>query len=101
MDGGALFAGRMGGVRGVGQARPGLARVVVELHEAEDQVGGHELELVRRVCDHVPAEQNGRMKLVGGGGSKMERRQHQTVRGADLTRSDLRYRFVHELGILR
>lgn len=58
VDGGALFAGGMGGVRGVGQARPGLACVVVELHEAEDQVGGHELELVRRVRDHVPAEQN-------------------------------------------
>lgn len=56
MDGGALFAGGMGGVRGVGQARPGLACVVVELHEAEDQVGGHQLELVRRVRDHVPVE---------------------------------------------
>lgn len=45
---------------------------------------------------------HGRMKLVvGGRGAKMERRQHQAVRGADLTVSDLRYRFVHELGTLR
>lgn len=38
---------------GVGEARPRLACVVVELHEAEDQVRGHQLELVRRVSDHV------------------------------------------------
>lgn len=72
VDGGALFAGGMGGVRGVGQARPGLARVVVELHEAEDQVGGHELELVRRVCDHVPAEQTRENDTGGGGGGGRE-----------------------------
>lgn len=54
-------------MRGVGQARPGLACVVVELHEAEDQVGGHELELVRRVCDHVPAEQTWENDDAGGG----------------------------------
>lgn len=81
MDGGALFAGGMGGVRGVGQARPGLARVVVELHEAEDQVGGHELELVRRVCDHVPAEQTWENELVGGG-------RDQRWRGANIRRSE-------------
>src|SRR4029434_10658133 len=38
VDGGALLAGGMGGVRGVGEAGPGLAGVVVELHQAEDQV---------------------------------------------------------------
>lgn len=54
----------------MGQVRPGLARVVVELHEAEDQVGGHELELVRRVCDHVPAEQTWENEAGGGGGIK-------------------------------
>lgn len=70
MDGGALFAGGMGGVRGVGQARPGLACVVVKLHEAEDQVGGHQLELVRRVRDHVPAEQPWENDVVVGGGGQ-------------------------------
>lgn len=70
MDGGALFAGGMGGVRGVGQARPGLAGVVVELHEAEDQVGGHELELVRRVRDHVPAGAKTWESDPGGGGEE-------------------------------
>lgn len=54
----------------MGQARPGLACVVVKLHEAEDQVGGHQLELVRRVRDHVPAEQPWENDVVGGGGSK-------------------------------
>ena len=39
---------------GVGEAGPRLARIVVELHEAEDQVGGHQLKVVRRVRDHVP-----------------------------------------------
>lgn len=57
-------------MRGVGQARPGLACVVVELHEAEDQVGGHELELVRRVCDHVPAEQTRENDTGGEGGGE-------------------------------
>lgn len=79
MDGGALFAGGMGGVRGVGQARPGLACVVVELHEAEDQVGGHQLELVRRVRDHVPAEQ----PWEGGvGGEEIKHGQTERFGGA-------------------
>lgn len=55
MDGRALFAGGMGGVRGVGQAGPGLARVVIKLHQAEDQVCGHQLKLVRRIGDDIPA----------------------------------------------
>lgn len=38
MDGGALFAGRMGGVGAMGEAGLGLTRVVVKLHQAEDQV---------------------------------------------------------------
>lgn len=38
---------------GVGQARSGLARVVVELHQTEDQVRGHHLKLIRRVCDDI------------------------------------------------
>ncbi|KAL0177611.1 hypothetical protein M9458_026505, partial [Cirrhinus mrigala] len=33
----ALLAGRMRGMGGVGQARSGLARVVVKLHQTEDQ----------------------------------------------------------------
>lgn len=56
VDGGALFAGGMGGVGRVGQACSGLARVVVELHEAEDQVCGHQLELVRWIRDHISAQ---------------------------------------------
>lgn len=55
VDGRALLAGGMRGVGRVGQAGPRLARVVVELHEAEDQVCGHQLELVRWVGDHVSA----------------------------------------------
>ena len=54
VDGRALFAGRMGGMGGVGEAGPGLARIVVELHQAEDQVGGHQLKVVWRVRDNVP-----------------------------------------------
>ncbi len=57
VDGGALFAGGMGGVGRVGQACPGLACVVVKLHEAEDQVCGHELKLIRWVRDHIPARE--------------------------------------------
>ena len=63
VDGGALFAGGMGGVGRVGQACPGLACVVVELHEAEDQVCGHQLELVRWVRDHIPGRET-KIKLV-------------------------------------
>ena len=55
VNGGALFAGGMGGVGRVGQACPRLACIVVELHEAEDQVCGHELKLIRWVRDHIPA----------------------------------------------
>lgn len=58
MNGGALFAGGMRGVGRVGQACSGLARVVVKLHEAEDQVCGHQLKLIRWVCDHVSAQEN-------------------------------------------
>lgn len=53
---GALFAGGMGGVGRMGQACPGLACIVVKLHEAEDQVCGHELKLIRWVRDHIPAQ---------------------------------------------
>lgn len=56
VNGGTLFAGGMGGVGRVGQACPGLACIVVELHEAEDQVCGHELKLIRWVRDHIPAQ---------------------------------------------
>lgn len=59
MNGGALFAGGMGGMGRVGQARPRLSRVVVELHQAEDEVCGHELKLIRRVRDHIPAAGRG------------------------------------------
>lgn len=56
VDGRALLAGRMGGMRGVGQTRSGLARVVIELHQTEDQVRGHQLELIRRVCDDISVQ---------------------------------------------
>lgn len=67
-------------MRGVGQARPGLACVVVELHEAEDQVGGHQLELVRRVRDHVPAEQPWENDTGGWGGGSGGGRKSNTDR---------------------
>lgn len=47
----ALFAGEVGGLSG--QVGAGLAGIVVELHQAEDQICRHQLEDVRRVCDHV------------------------------------------------
>lgn len=56
VDGGALFAGGMRRVRGVREAGPRQAGVVVELHQAENQVGGHQLECVRRVSYDVPGE---------------------------------------------
>lgn len=72
-------------MRGVGQARPGLACVVVELHEAEDQVGGHQLELVRRVRDHVPAEQPWENDTGGWGGGGV-------VGAGNQTRTDRMFR---------
>lgn len=51
MAGRALFAGEAGGLSR--QVGAGLAGVVVELHQAEDQVCRHQLEVVRRVSDHV------------------------------------------------
>lgn len=56
VDGRALFTGGMGGVGRVGQTCPGLSCVVVELHEAEDQVCGNQLKLVRWVCDDITAK---------------------------------------------
>lgn len=50
----ALFTGGMGRMWGVGQTGPGLACVVVELHQAEDQVWGHQLKGVRRIRDDIP-----------------------------------------------
>lgn len=41
---------------GMGEAGPGLAGVVVKLHQAEDQVCWHELKLVWRVGDDVPGQ---------------------------------------------
>lgn len=55
----ALFAGGMGGVGAVGKAGPRLARVVVKLHQTEDQVCGDQLKLIRRVGDHIPEERKG------------------------------------------
>lgn len=45
----------------MGEAGPGLAGVVVKLHQAEDQVCGHELKLVRRVGDDIPARESKRV----------------------------------------
>lgn len=57
VDGRALFARGMGGMGGVGQACPGLACVVVKLHEAEDQVCGHQLKLIWGICDYISAQE--------------------------------------------
>lgn len=63
VEGGALLAGGVGGVGGrvggMGQAGARLARVVVKLHQAEDQVGRHQLERVRRVGYHVSGGRGG------------------------------------------
>lgn len=56
VDGGALFARGMGGVGRVGQACPGLACVMVKLHEAENQVCRNQLKLIWWVCDHISAK---------------------------------------------
>lgn len=55
----ALFAGEAGGLSG--QVGAGLAGVVVELHQAEDQICRHQLEVVRRVRDHVSATTGNRL----------------------------------------
>ncbi len=55
VNGRALLAGWMRGMGGVGQARSRLARIVVKLHQTEDQVRGHQLKLIRRVCDDISA----------------------------------------------
>lgn len=55
----------MGGMGGVGQARSGLARVVVKLHQTEDQVRGHQLKLVRRVCDDISAHMENYIHVQG------------------------------------
>lgn len=51
VDGRALLAGGMGRVR---QAGARLAGVVVKLHQAEDEVRGHQLEPVRGIGDDIP-----------------------------------------------
>lgn len=53
MGGWALLAGAVGGVSGQVAAR--MAGVVVELHQAEDQICRHQLEAIRRIRDHVSA----------------------------------------------
>lgn len=63
VDRGALFAGGMGRMWGVGEAGPRLAGVVVKLHQAEDQVRGHQLKRVRRIGYDIP----------GGEGEQMQR----------------------------
>lgn len=57
VDGWALFAGGMGGVRAVGEAGPGLARIMVKLHQAEDQVWWHQLKTIWRIGYHIPKEE--------------------------------------------
>lgn len=54
VDGGALFARRMGRMRGVGEAGSGLAGVVVKLHQAEYQVRGHQLKCIRWIGYDIP-----------------------------------------------
>lgn len=57
----ALLAGRIGGMGGMRKTGPGLASVVVELHQTEDQVCRHKLKLIRWVCDNITAKKEGRM----------------------------------------
>lgn len=54
VDGGALFAWRMGRVGGVGEAGTRLAGVVVKLHQTEYQVRGHQLKCIRWIGYDVP-----------------------------------------------
>lgn len=64
VDRGALFAGGMGRVGRVGQACPRLACIVIELHEAEDQVCGHKLKFIRWVRDHVSVRRTNVNKML-------------------------------------
>lgn len=45
-------------MRGVREAGSRLASVVVELHQAEDQVRGHQLKRVRGIGYDIPAEKS-------------------------------------------
>lgn len=47
VDGGTLFAWRMGWMGRMGEAGSRLASVVVKLHQAEYQVWGHQLKCIR------------------------------------------------------
>lgn len=51
VGGRALFTRAVGGVSG--QVAAGLTGVVVELHQAEDEICRHQLKSIRWVCDHV------------------------------------------------
>lgn len=57
VDGRALFARRVRGVRRVGKAGPWLTGIVVKLHQAEYEVGGHEFKCIWRIGDDVPEEE--------------------------------------------
>lgn len=65
VDGGAFFAGGMRGVRGVREAGPRLAGVVVELHQAEDQVRGHKFKCEWGIGDDIPAEKKNTSESPG------------------------------------
>lgn len=45
-------------MRGVGEAGTRLAGVVVKLHQAKDEVCGHHLKFIRRICNNVPREKD-------------------------------------------
>ena len=57
VDGGALFAGGMGRMGRVGEAGSRLASVVVELHQAEYQVRGHQLKRIRWIGYDISGEE--------------------------------------------
>lgn len=65
VDGGAFFAGGMGRMRRVREAGSGLACVVVELHQAEDQVRGHQLKRVGGIGYDIPAGGGTRLSPPG------------------------------------
>lgn len=88
VDGRALLAGGMGRVR---QAGARLAGVVVKLHQAEDEVRGHQLEPVRGIGDDIPVGEGGWRRCVRGLQNTRDR-----FDWADAT-SRRTHRFVHWL----
>lgn len=54
------------------QTGPGLASVVVKLHQAEDQVCRYELKLVGGIGDDVPRQREQRHLRLGQAGTPLD-----------------------------